>query len=129
MFSKNKNNRELDLEQHEQVEYAQSRIRQKKRLYAHFVIFLIGSVFLIVINKILKYGAEYDWFLWAMLLWAFLLAIHLVNVFITNRFMGREWERAQRERLVRKQKERIRELESEIAPTPPQGDTPKKKAP
>ena len=43
--------------------------------------------------------------------------------------MGREWERAQRERLVRKQKERIRELESEIAPTPPQGDTPKKKAP
>lgn len=129
MFSKNKKNRELDLEQHEQVEYAQSRIRQKKRLYTHFVIFLIGSVFLIVINKILKYGAQYDWFLWAMLFWAFLLVIHLVNVFITNRFMGREWERAQRERLVRKQKERIRELESEISAAHPPGESPKKKAP
>lgn len=129
MFSKNKKDRELNLEQHEQMEYAQSRIRQKKRLYTHFVIFLIGSVFLIVINKILKYGEQYDWFLWAMLFWAFLLVIHLVNVFITNRFMGREWERNQRERLVRKQKDRIRELESEISAAQAPGETPKKKAP
>ncbi len=120
MFTKNKREPVLDPQQHEQVEYAQRRIRQKKRLYTHFVLFLIGSVFLIAINKVFKYGEQYDWFLWAMVFWAFLLVIHLVNVFITHRFMGPQWERAQRDRLVRLQRERIRELEAEIAASTPQ---------
>lgn len=114
MFSRKKWPSEIEREQHEQLEYAQQRIRQKKRLYIHFVLFLIGSVFLILINKILKYGETYDWFLWAMLFWAFLLVVHLVNVFVTHRFMGRDWERAQREKLVRRQRERIAELQKEI---------------
>lgn len=114
MFSKNKQDSKVDLEQHEQLEYAQRRIAQKKRLYAHFVIFLVGSVFLIIINKILKYGEQYDWFIWAITFWAFLFVIHIVNVFITNRFMGRDWERAQREKLVRKQQVRIKEIQSQL---------------
>ena len=104
----------IDLEQHELLEHAQQRIKQKKRLFSHFVIFLIGSVFLILINKILKYGEAYDWFLWAILLWAFLFIFHAFNVFVTHRFMGQEWERAQREKLVEMQKKRIAEIQKEI---------------
>ncbi|TRZ44414.1 2TM domain-containing protein [Robertkochia solimangrovi] len=114
MFSKNKGLSEIDREQHELVENAQNRIRQKKRLYAHFVIFLIGSVFLIIINKVLKYGETYDWFVWAITFWAFLFIIHLINVFITSPFMGKEWERNQREKLVIKQKDKIARMKAEI---------------
>lgn len=114
MFEKNKNKQELDLEQHELLENAQTRIKQKKRLYVHFVIFLIGSVFLIFVNKILNYWDTYDWFIWAITFWAFLFAIHLVNVFVTQKFMGRDWERKQREKLVQKQKKRIAEMQKKI---------------
>ena len=114
MFSKNKKKPELDVEQHELLEAAQRRIKQKKRLFTHFVIFLIGSVFLVLINKILKYGETYDWFIWAITVWAFLFIIHAFNVFVTQKFMGRDWERSQREKLVAKQKKRISELQKEI---------------
>lgn len=114
MFLKNKRESNIDLEQHILLENAQQRIKQKKRLFTHFVIFLIGSVFLILINKILKYGEQYDWFVWGITFWAFLFIIHLFNVFITHRFMGKDWERQQREKLVRKQKERIADIQKEI---------------
>lgn len=114
MFSKTKNKPEIDLEQHELLENAQLRIKQKKRLYSHFVIFLVGSVFLILINKILKYGENYNWFIWAITFWAFLFVIHVINVFVTQKFMGKDWERKQREKLVLKQKKRIATLQKEI---------------
>ena len=114
MFSKKKGVSTLDLEQHELLENAQRRIKQKKSLFAHFVIFLIASVFLILINKILKYGETYDWFIWVITAWAFLFVIHTFNVFVTSKFMGKDWERAQREKLVAKQKRRISELQKEI---------------
>lgn len=114
MFSKTKKKSEIDLEQHELLEYAQLRIKQKKRLYVHFIVFLVGSVFLILINKILKYGADYNWFIWAITFWAFLFVIHIINVFITQKFMGTAWERRQREKLVQKQKNRIAILQKEI---------------
>jgi hypothetical protein len=127
MFSKNKNTFKLDLEQHELVENAQKRISQKKRLYTHFVVFLVGSIFLILINKILKYGQEYNWFIWAITFWAFLFVLHIFNVFITNKFMGKDWERVQREKLVQKQKNRISEIEQEIdSVTVIESDTKKK---
>ncbi|WP_273276409.1 2TM domain-containing protein [Maribacter polysiphoniae] len=114
MFNKGKKQTELDLEQHDLLESAQTRIKQKKRLYVHFVIFLIGSVFLVLINKILKFGVEYDWFIWAITFWAFLFVIHAFNVFVTQKFMGKDWERQQREKLVLKQKQKIAELQKEI---------------
>lgn len=128
MFSKKKDISGLDLEQHELLENAQRRIKQKKRLFAHFVIFLIGSVFLVLINKILKYGDTYDWFIWAITTWAFFFVIHVFNVFVTSKFMGLEWERAQREKLVAKQKERIAELQKEIETDFPLTRINKKKA-
>jgi hypothetical protein len=117
----------IDLEQHELLEYAQKRIKQKKRLFSHFVIFLIGCGFLILINKILKYGEAYDWFVWAILFWAFLLVLHAFNVFVTHKFMGQDWERRQRERLVELQKKRISEIQKEIETDFPLSNINKKK--
>lgn len=127
MFSKNKSKPQLDLEQHELLENAQFRIKQKKRLFSHFVIFLIGSVFLVLINKILKYGEGYDWFVWGITLWGFLFLIHAFNVFVTQKFMGKEWERSQREKLVAKQKKRIGQLQKEIETDFPLSNINKKK--
>lgn len=127
MFSKDKSKPKVDLEQHELLENAQKRVKQKKRLFSHFVIFLIGSVFLILINKILKYGEDYDWFIWAITAWAFLFVIHAFNVFVTHQFMGQQWERSQREKLVAKQKQRIAELQKEIETDFPLSQINKKK--
>ena len=102
-------------EQHELYENARKRIKQKKRLYYHFIIFLVGSVFLIVINKFIKVWEQYDWFVWAIFIWLFLFILHFINVFITNRFMNTEWERKQTEKLVLKQEVKIAKLEKEIA--------------
>jgi len=114
MLFKKKTKSDVAIEQHELLENAQRRITQKKRLYTHFVIFLIGAVFLVLINKILGVKEQYDWFVWAILVWAFLFAIHAFNVFVTQKFMGKDWERKQRENLVAKQKQRINELQKEI---------------
>lgn len=112
-FTPNKKTK-IDPEQHALLEHAQERINAKKRLYYHFVLFLIGSVFLVLINKILKYGNSYNWFVWAITFWAFLFIIHIINVFLTHKFMGKDWERNQRELLVAKQKARISEIREEI---------------
>ncbi|WP_293296561.1 2TM domain-containing protein [Allomuricauda sp.] len=105
---------EIDLEQHQLLENAQKRIKQKKRLYSHMVIFLIGSIFLIIANKVLKYGIAYDWSIWLICIWTFLVSMHTFKVFVTHKFMGQDWERSQRERLVELQKKRISELQKEI---------------
>ena len=104
----------MDQEQHELYENARSRIKQKKRLYFHFVLFLVGSVFLIIINKVLNYGDTYDWFVWAITLWSFFFIFHVINVFIINPFMGKDWERKQTERLIQKQELKIAKMEREI---------------
>jgi hypothetical protein len=88
---------------------------------------LIGSVFLVLLNKILKYGAEYDWFVWVIVFWAFLFVIHAFNVFVTQKFMGIDWEREQREKLVAKQKQRIADLQKEIETDFPLSNINKKK--
>ncbi|MEH6704844.1 MULTISPECIES: 2TM domain-containing protein [Galbibacter] len=116
MFSKNKiqPKHEIELDQHELIEKAQARIRQKKRLYYHFVIFLIGCVIMIVMNKFLKYGESYNWFIWGISAWGFLFLMHVINVYVTDRFLGKEWERNQREKLVTKQKDRIAKLQVKV---------------
>ena len=83
--------------------------------------------FLVLINKILKYGEEYDWFIWAITLWAFLFVLHIFNVFVTQKFMGAQWERQQREKLVQKQKEKIAALQKEIETDFPMSNINKKK--
>jgi amino acid permease len=103
-------------EQHELYENARMRAKQKKRLYYHFIVFLVGAVFLILLNKFLKVGenvVEY-WFVWAIVLWFFFFVLHFINVFITHRFMGKDWERIQTEKLVIEQELRIAKLKKEM---------------
>jgi len=101
-------------DQFELFENAQRRQKQKKGLYVHFILFLIGSVFLILINKILNVGEPYDWFVWAIVVWLFFLSVHFVNVFVTHKFMGKEWERQQIEKLVAKQEQKIEKLAKKV---------------
>ena len=133
MFSKTKKSERIDAEQREQYEYARRRIKQKKNLMRHFILFLVGSVLLIIINPLLGYGNDFfikDWFIWAILIWTFIFLVHLFNVFVMNKFMGKEWEDRQLEKLKARQAERMAELqkkvdaELQLPTTPP--DTSKK---
>ncbi len=119
MFSKKKNTSKLNIEQREMYDYARKRSIQKKRLFQHFVVFLVGAVLLIIINVVIGYQEEYkplgyNWFVWAILIWSFFFFIHLLNVLVINSFMGKEWEQRQLDRLVQKQKERIAEIERKV---------------
>ncbi|WP_298341794.1 dihydrofolate reductase [uncultured Algibacter sp.] len=119
MFGKKKPIPQIDKDQLELIENAQRRIKQKKRLYVHFVIFLIGAIFLILANTVLGIGKDFklfgiDWFVFAILIWLFLFAYHLFNVFITNKFMGKTWEKQQLDKLVAKQQQRIDKLKGDF---------------
>ena len=117
MFGKKKPIPAIDKDQLELIENAQQRIKQKKRLYAHFVIFIIGAIFLIIANTVLGIGKdlkffEVDWFVYAILFWLFFFLYHAFNVFITNKFMGKAWEKQQLNKLVAQQQVRIEKLKA-----------------
>ncbi|WP_179344201.1 dihydrofolate reductase [Winogradskyella ursingii] len=119
MFGKKKQTSTIDKDQLELIENAQKRIKQKKRLYIHFVIFLIGAVFLILANTVLGIGENFkiagiDWFVYAIVAWLFLFIYHFINVFITHKFMGKEWEKQQLDKLVDQQKKRIEKLKKQL---------------
>lgn len=119
MFGKKKPTAQIDKDQLELIENAQKRIRQKKGLYIHFVIFLIGAFFLIIANTVLGIGKNItpfgvDWFLYAILAWSFFFIYHFLNVFITQKFMGKAWEKQQLEKLVAKQQARIEVLKETL---------------
>lgn len=101
-------------EQFELYENAKKRMKQKKRLYSHFIIFLVSSVFFIVLNKLLNVGEPHNWFVWAIVGWFFIFILHFINVFITHKFMGKEWVETQTEKLILKQEVKIAQLEKEI---------------
>ena len=115
MFSKKKAISTIDKEQLELIKNAQRRIKQKKRLYMHFVVFLIGSVFFMIANNFLAIGETYTiggqgWWFYATLIWLLILIYHFVSVFITNKFMGKAWEKQQLDKLVDQQQQRIEKL-------------------
>ena len=104
------------MEQHELYENARRRVRQKKRLYYHFVLFLVGSILFYVLNKVFNIGEDSfeNWYLWAIILWFIFFILHTVDVFITKKFMGKEWERRQTEKLVQKQEDKIEKLAKKL---------------
>ena len=115
MFGKKKQVSTIDKDQLELIENAQKRIKQKKGLYIHFVIFLIGAVFLILANTVLGIGKDFtiagvNWFVYVILAWLFLFIYHFVSVFIANKFMGKDWEKQQLDKLVNQQQTRIDKL-------------------
>ncbi|TYA74696.1 dihydrofolate reductase [Seonamhaeicola marinus] len=119
MFGKKKNTPQIDKEQLELIQNAQRRIKQKKRLFAHFAMFLIGALFLILANTVLGIGKDFkiagiEWFVFAILVWLFFLLYHTFNVFVTHKFMGKSWEQQQLDKLVSLQKARIEKIKSEL---------------
>lgn len=120
MFGKKKVVPQIDKEQLKLIKNAQYRIKQKRRLYIHFVIFLLGAIFLFILNEFFSVGETFrpfdiQWFVFAILVWLFLFLYHLFNVFVTHKFMGKVWEQQQLDTLVAKQKERIAQLETEVS--------------
>jgi len=102
-------------QQHKLYEKARKRVKQKKRLYYHFVLFLIGSVFLIVLNIVFKVGKQFgDWFKYAIALWFFVWILHFINIFVTKRFFGKEWERKETEKLIEKHFDKSEDLERNL---------------
>lgn len=122
MFSKTKKNTtqdELDVRQKELFIHAQARMKEKKALYRHFVFFLAGCIFMIVLNLVLGFGNEFqlfelDWFVFGVLLWTFFVLVHVLRVVLFSKFMGKEWRDKQMEYLVQKQKIKIAKLEEEL---------------
>lgn len=119
MASKKNYSSKIDPEQRELIERAQQRAKKRKRLYLHFIIFLVGAVILILLNAIFEIGQNInpfgiDWFVWAIMIWAILLLVHVFNFFVTDKFMGKDWEETQVDRLVAKQQKRIAELENQV---------------
>lgn len=104
----------MDNSQHEIYEYARRRIRQKKRLYFHFILFFIGSLFLFVANKWLHAGDPTDWYMWAIAVWAFVFILHFIQVFITDSFMNKNWEREQIDKLMLLQQKKMEQLKNDL---------------
>ncbi len=100
--------------QHEMYEYARLRIKKKKRLYFHFVLLFIGSIFLFIIDKWMHVDKRNSWYLWIISIWVFLFILHFIKVFITDSFMNKKWERDQIDRLIGKQEKKIEQLKIEI---------------
>lgn len=104
----------MEKELHEQYEYARRRIKQKKRLYFHFVVFVLGSLTLFLGHKFLNSTLITEWYLWIITVWVFLFILHFIKVFITDRFMNKDWERDQIDRLVALQKRKLEELQLKV---------------
>lgn len=104
----------MESNQQQLYEYARRRVKQKKRVYFHFILFFVGSIFLFIINKVLKVDEINDWYLWAITAWAFVFVMHFIKVFVTESFINKKWEQEQIAKLVARQERHISQLEKKI---------------
>ena len=119
MFGKKKIKPQIDKEQLELIQNAQRRIRQKKRLYTHFIVFIVFALLLYTFNVGLGFADEltiatFPWSLSIITIWFILLFWHFLNVFLFNTFMGKEWEQKQLDKLIGQQQIRIEKIKSEL---------------
>lgn len=117
MYSDNDSN--IDKDAIELLENAQSRIRQKKNVYRHFVIFLFISVFTLFIDFVLEIGPDlvlfdYSWSIWILIIWTFILLYHLFDVFISKKIISNKWISNQKSQLIKVQQEKIKSLKQDI---------------
>jgi hypothetical protein len=104
----------MENQQHETYEYARKRILQKKNLLYHFVVLLVGSFFMFIAYYFFDLGAPMQWHIWITTIWAFFFILHFIKIYVTDRFMNKTWERAQIDRLMLKQEQKIAQLQSKI---------------
>ena len=108
MLFKNNDSSDINEDQIALIEYAQNRIKSKKRLFFHFSIMIIGFISMLTSNLIFEFKKDiilfdFPWSYWLCSTWFFLFFIHLFNVYVTNKFMGKKWEKNQMKKLVNKQ--------------------------
>ena len=104
----------MERDQHELYEYARKRLKQKKRLYFHFVLLFLASLFLFISTKIFSFNPETKWYIWTITVWLFIFILHFIKVFITDRFMNKNWEREQLDRLIGLQQKKIADLQAQV---------------
>ena len=114
-----KNNSVIDHEQIELLEYAQKRIRQKKFLYYHFVLFLFVSAITLSLNHVFNIASdvnllEYSWSFWVVFSWFFLFIFHVFNVYVTGRFINKSWIKNQKNKLIKIQKLEIENIKAKM---------------
>ncbi len=131
MFSKKKNTPQIDPQQKELYENARKRIGQKKKLFRHFIVFIVGSLFFGAF-MLFGFGKEMtilglNWFVIAILVWAFLFVVHFCNIWLFHTFMGKEWTDNQMERLIAKQKQEIELIQKDVDLMYPKEELIKKK--
>ena len=119
MLFKNNNSSDINEDQIALIEYAQNRIRSKKRVFFHFSIMIIGFISMLTSNLIFEFKKdiilfEFPWSYWLCSTWFFLFFIHLFNVYVTNKYMGKKWEKNQMKKLVNKQQIKIAEIKTEL---------------
>ncbi len=103
-------------EQFELYDKARKRIRQKKMVYIHLMVMLLGIVLFAILNKGFGIGEGLlpDWFLWLGIAWVFVWMLHFVNVFYTKTFFDANWEKAQTEKLIDKHYKKVAQLEKKL---------------
>jgi biopolymer transport protein ExbB/TolQ len=99
---------------YDRYEYARNRIKEKKFLYYHFILFAVGSLFMYVANDLLEYGMPTLWYKWSIAIWSFIFILHFIRTYVTQRFMNKAWEQEQIEHLMSKQDKKINQLNSKI---------------
>ena len=114
-----KRREKVDKDQLELIKNAQSRIRQKKKLYYHFIVLILGCSCLFVANKFIGLGKQFtflekDWYVFAIILWIALFTYHVINVFILNPFLGKSWEENQLQKLMALQQKRIEKIKTNL---------------
>ena len=114
-----KNNSDIDHEQIELLEYAQKRIKQKKFLYYHFVLFLFVAAITLSLDYVFDIATdvnlfEYSWSFWIVFSWFFLLIFHVFNVYVTGRFINKSWIKNQKSKLIKIQKKEIENIKEKM---------------
>ncbi len=110
-----KNNVIPDNQEYRMYDYAKSRVKQKRLLLFHFILFIIGSILMFCINNFVQDPVVVGhWWMWAVSVWAVLLLIHVVNVVFVERFMNRAWQDREIKRLIDLQRRKIDELRKTV---------------
>ena len=112
-------NSDIDYDTIELLENAQKRIKQKKNVYMHFIVYLFISGILLFIDFFLAVGKNllifnYSWSIWVLLIWTFILLYHLFDVFISKKIINNKWILNQKSHLIKLQQEKIKSLKKDI---------------
>jgi len=77
------------MDEKEGFDKAKKRVMEIKGFYVHFLVYLVMSIFFLVINLLSSPGVY--WFYWPILGWGIGVFFHAMGTF-NKRFLGKDWE-------------------------------------